>query len=327
MSLRLPAARLLPATYACYYLTGDDADGVFETAEQLLTDQADGATLLRVDVNEISQIYHNMQPGLFGPNRCHAMVRNAGSARPNHIEQLEKLASAPPEGLRLIICGAEMDNKKAVHKRISALPDVVICSIERMDEQAFSRWLAALAADAGLKLCDESLALIGSHLLGMRMAARQAVERLRLYDAGEGKPLSLDVVGDLLGERSPGDLADLCHAIGERSPRAIGLLRTLLREQQVSEVQVFSWISMRLQQLLLYVWYAASDKPNATRNAGVFGDAVRFVPREAGHWKPADLMQAMHRSVQVEMLLKGASTEDKIVVLERFVLEMIVSDV
>lgn len=323
MSLRLPAARLLPATHACYYLTGDDADGVFEIAEQLLADQADGATLLRVDVNELSQIHHTMQPGLFGPNRCHAMVRNAGSARPNHIDQLEKLAAHPPEGLRLIVCGAEMDTKKAVHKRISALPDVVSCSIERMDEQAFSRWLARLASDAGLQLTDESLALMGNHLLGMRMASRQAVERLRLFDAGEGKSLSLDVVGDLLGERSPGDLAELCRAVGERSPAAIGLLRALLREQQVSEVQVFSWISTRLQQLLLYVWYAASDKRNAARNAGIFGEAVQCVPREAGKWKPKDLMLALQGSVQVEMLLKGASTEDKIVVLERFVLELI----
>lgn len=322
MSLRLPAARLLPATHACYYLTGEDSDGVFETAEQLLADHADGATLLRVDINELSLIHQNLQPGLFGPSRCHAMVRNAGSARPKHIDQLEKMAADPPEGLRLVICGAEMDTKKAVHKRISALPEVVSCELARMDEQAFERWLEQLAADAGVQLTGESLALIGSHLLGMRMAARQAIERLRLYDAGEGKPLPLDVVGDLLGERSPTDLTELCRAVGERSPRALGLLRRMLREQEVNEVQVFSWISMRLQQLLLYAWFENKDKRNAARNAGIFGDAVRDVPREARNWNPKELMLALQRSVDVEMLLKGASTEDKIVVLERFVMEL-----
>jgi len=323
LSLRLAANRLLPATHACYYLSGEDSDGIFETAEQLLADSGDGATLLRVDINELSLIHQNLQPGLFGEAQCHAMVRNAGSARPNQIEQLEKLAAQPPAGLRLVICAAGVDSKKAVHKRISALPDVVSCSLGRMDEASFTQWLSRLAGDAGLKISDEALSLMSSHLLGMRMATRQAVERLRLYDAGEGNTIGIEVVGDLLGERSPGDLSTLCQAVGERSPQAIVLLRHLLREQQVAEVLVLNWLSMRIQQLLLYTWYAASNKRTAAQSAGVFGDARRLVPQEAGGWQPKELMHAMQRIMQVEMLLKGASTEHKGIVLERFVLELI----
>ncbi len=323
MSIRLPAARLLPATHACYYLSGEDSDGVFETAELLLADAAEGASLLRVDINELALIHQQLQPGLFGEVCCHAMVRNAGSARPNQIDQLEKLAAYPPGGLRLVICAAGIDSKKVLHKRISALPDVVSCSLDRMDEASFTGWLAQLTTDAGLVLSDDALALMSAHLLGMRMATRQAVERLRLYDAGEGNTLEIEVVGDLLGERSPADLSALCRAVGERSPQAIVLLRSLLREQQVAEVQVLNWLSMRIQQLLLYTWYAARDKRNAAQSAGAFGDVRRFVPQEAGRWKPQELMHAMQRIMQVEMLLKGASTEQKGVVLERFVLELI----
>jgi DNA polymerase III subunit delta len=323
MSVRLPASRLLPATHACYFLSGGDEDGVFESAETLLADAADGATLLRVDVNELALIHENLQPGLFGEVRCHAMVRNAGSASPKQIEQLEKLAAQPPAGLRLVICAPGVDGKKAVYKRISALPEIVCCTLDRMDESAFTLWLAQVAAEAGLQLDEGSLALMSEHLSGMRMAARQAVERLRLY-AGEGEgPLGVEVIGELLGERSPADLADLCHAVGERSPRAIGLLRKLLREQQVAEVQVHNWISMRLQQLLLYAWYAASDRQGAARQAGLFGDSRQLVPREAACWKPAELMRAMARLVEVEMLLKGTSTENKDIVLERFVLDLL----
>jgi len=323
MAIRLPAARLFPAAHACYYLTGEDSDGVFETAEQLLADQADGATLLRVDVGELALIHQNLQPGLFGETRCHAMVRNAGSARPNHIDQLEKLAANPPAGLRLVICAADIESKKAVHKRLTALPELAHCTLERMDEATFSRWLQQQAEEAGVQLSDEALAMMSGQLLGMRMAARQAVDRLRMYDDGEGNRLDIGVVGDLLGERSPADLGDLCAAVGERSPKAIGLLRTLLREQQVAEVQVFSWIAMRLQQLLLYAWHASNDRRNATRNAGIFGDAVKRVPQEAANWKPRELMLALSRAVDVEMQLKGASTEEKLIVLERFVLELI----
>lgn len=323
MALHLPASRLLPVTHACYFLSGEDDDGVFETAEALLADAADGATLLRVDINELALIHENMQPGLFGEVRVHAMVRNAASASPKQIDRLETLAAHPPSGLRLVICAAGADSKKAVYKRISALPETVCCTLDRMDEAAFTPWLAQIATEAGLQLSDEAVAMMASHLSGMRMAARQAVARLRLYAGDEQGALGVDVIGELLGERSPADLVDLCHAVGERSPRAIGLLRNLLREQQVAETQVLSWLSMRLQQLLLYAWYATRDRRNASRQAGLFGDARRLVPKEAVSWKPAELMHAMVRLLDVEMQLKGASAEGKGIVLERFVLGLL----
>lgn len=318
-----PASRLLPATHAVYYLSGEDDDGVFETAETLLADGSDGATLLRVDISELALIHENMQPGLFGEVHCHAMVRNAGSASPKQIDQLEKLAVQPPTGLRLVICAPGVDSKKVVHKRISILPEVACCILNRMDKAAFGDWLTQLTKQAGLRLSDESLALMGEHLSGMRMATRQAVERLRLYAGEDQGTLGVEVIGELLGERSPADLADLCHAVGERSTRAIGLLRNLLREQQVAEVQVLNRISLRLQQLLLYAWYANKDRRNATRQAGLFGDARQFVPKEVANWQPVELIRAMARTLEVEMLLKGASTQGKGIVLERFVLGLL----
>jgi len=323
MSLKLPPAKLFPVGHACYYLHGDDEDGVFETAELLLQDGAEGATLLRVDISELALIHENLQPGLFGEVCCHALVRNAGSARPKQIEQLEKLASQPPSGLRLIICAAGIDTKKALHKRLVALPDMVCCAVPRMDEGAFGRWLAELAKEIGIRMDDEALALMNEQLLGMRMAARQAMERLRLYDSGAGVTLDTEVVGDLLGERSPRDLSALCTAVGERSPQALGLLRRLLREQQVAEVQVLSWLSNRLQQLLMFAWFEKSEGSNAASKAGAYGAARYEVPKQVKNWQPQQLMQAMQRMVEVEMLLKGASTEAKPVVLERFVAELV----
>ncbi len=323
MSLKLPPAKLFPVAHACYYLSGDDHDGVFETAESLLQDGAEGAMLLRVDISELALIHENLQPGLFGEVRCHALVRNAGSARPKQIEQLEKLAGEPPSGLRLIICAAGIETKKVLHKRLTALPEIVCCAVPRMGEAAFGRWLAELAETANIRLDDEALALLGEQLLGMRMAARQAVERLRLYDSGAGVALDAEVVGDLLGERSPRDLSVLCTAVGERSPQAVSLLRGLLREQQVAEVQVLSWLSTRLQQLLMFAWFEKSDGRNAGNKAGVFGAARYEVPKQVKNWQPQQLMHAMQRMVEVEMLLKGASTEAKPVVLERFVAELV----
>ncbi|MDQ6971737.1 MAG: DNA polymerase III subunit delta [Mariprofundaceae bacterium] len=324
MALRLSAEQLLPASHACYYLSGGDADGVFETAELLLSDGEDEeATLLRVDISELALIHQNLQPGLFGTVRCHVVVRNAGSARPKQLEQLFELAAQPPMGLRLIVCAAGIDSKKALHKRMMALPDAVSCVLSPMDEAAFNSWLGRLLESSGLRLSEDAVHLLGERLQGMRLAARQAVERLRLFDDGEGCLLGMEEVGDLLGERSPGDLSALCRAVALRSPESIMLLRSMLREQQVAELQVLSWLSTRLQQLLLYSWHAATDRRNASRNAGLFGEARQYVPKEADAWQPQELMHAMQRMAEVESLLKGASLEDKGVVLERFVLELI----
>jgi len=323
MPVKLPPSRVLPPKYACYYLTGDDEDAVFEMAEALLESDSENALLVRVDVNELARVHENMAPDLFGARGCHALVRNAGSARHKQIDQLEKLAGNPPEGLRLVICAPGIDSKKALNKRLAALPNIAWCVFPRMDEAQFQQWLEGLIADAGLGLSDEAMALFAGQLQGMRLAARQAIERLRLYDDGEGAELDIQIVGDLLGERSPRDLTAFCHAVGERSSNALAILRSLLRDQQVSEIQVLSWLATRIQQLLMYRWYEQKDRRSAATKARLFGDARKHVPREAGLWRSRELMQAMEQVSRAEMLLKGASIEDKPIVLERLTLSLI----
>ncbi len=323
MPVKLLPSRILPPGHACYYLTGDDEDAVFEMAEELLAHDSEDAVIVRVDVDELGRVHENLAPGLFGTRACHALVRNAASARARQMDQLENLAAKAPEGLRLVICAPGIESKKALHKRLTVLPDIAWCVFTRMDEGQFHRWLQGLTGDAGLVLSDEAMALLAEQLQGMRMAARQAVERLRLYDDGEGAELDAQVVGDLLGERSPRDLGAFCNAVGERSPTALGILRSLLRDQQVPGIQVLSWLSTRIQQLLMYRWYESIDPRSAASRARLFGDSRQHVPREVKLWRSQELMQAMARLASAEMLLKGASVEDKSVVLERLTLHLL----
>ncbi len=313
----------MPPGHACYYLTGDDEDAIFEMAEMLLAHDSEHAAVVRVDVNELGRVRENLAPGLFGARGCHALVRHVTGARPKQMDQLEKLARNPPEGLRLVVCAPGIESGKALHKRLTALPDIAWCVFPRMNEAQFRHWLEGLVTDAGLVLSGEAMVVLTQQLQGMRMAARQAVERLRLYDDGEGADLDVQVVGDLLGERSPRDLGAFCNAVGERSPSALGILRSLLRDQQVSEIQVLSWLSTRMQQLLMYRWYESVDRRSAASRARLFGEARKHVPQEAGLWRGRELIQAMEQLAGAEMLLKGASVEDKSVVLERLTLHLI----
>ena len=326
MAIRLKPSRLLPPAYACYYLTGDDEDAVFEAAEAIIGHEAEGAAIVRADVDELSRIAEQMSPGLFGARACHALVRNAAAAKPKQIEQLERWIARPPEGLRLVLCAAGIEPRKAMHKRMTALDGLAWCDFPRMDEKAFARWLAGLAREAGLRVSDAALAMMAERLCGMRMAARQAVARLALYDGGAGRELDVDVVGELLGERAPRDLDALCEAVGERSPRAVGILRGLLREGGVSELQVLAWLATRLQQLLLYAWHAAGDARNAASRARLFGAARAQVPRQARLWRGAELMRAMQWLAETEASIKGGGIEPPDVALERLVLRLVAGD-
>jgi len=88
---------------------------------------------------------------------------------------------------------------------------------------------------------------------------------------------------------------------------------------------VLSWLSTRLQQLLMYRWYEQKDGCSAASRARLFGDARKRVPKEAQRWKGKDLMNAIRQLARAEMQLKGSSVEDKPVVLERLVLNLIQS--
>ncbi len=322
--MKLSPSGLLPPRHACYYLYGEDRDALFESADALLAGEAGAVTMLRVDIGEIDRVQvESRSQGLFGATRCHALVRNAESATPKQTDQLLAFVNALPEGTRLIVCAAGIEYRKALHKKMVAYRAVASCEFPRPTPARFQAWLDAQLEDAGLRLSEEAKALLADHLDGLRLAARQAVERLQLYDNGIGEELGVDVVGDLVGERSPDELPDLCHAMAMREPRALSLLHRLMHDQQVAEVQILSWLQTRFQGLLLYCWHIQDDARTATRRAGLFGEAQKLVPQEARCWSPSALMRALTLIVDAEMKLKGSSVEPKPVVMERLALHLL----
>ncbi len=307
-----------------FYLHGEDADALFETADSLLARGDPEARRLRVDVSELARIEtESRSQGLFGPSICYALVRNAESATPKQGEHLLKMvAEVRPEN-RLIICAPGIDWKKALHKKMQADHALAQCEFHTPTPASFQHWLIGEITAQKLYVTDEALQLMGERLHGLRSAARQLIERLRLYDDGAGELIGMDVVGDLLGERSPEDIEAYCHAVAGRDPKALELLRRLVSEQQVSEVQLISWLGTRMNQLLMYCWYQAQQAANPSQKARLFGEARKRVPQEARMWKGAELSRAMKRITQAEKLIKGASIESNLVVLERMTMDLL----
>jgi len=322
--MRLTPGRLLPATQRCYYLSGDDQDALYEAAEALLADGSTEAVRMRVDINELARIEEaSRNRGLFGPSACYALVRNAQSANVKQTEHLLKMSRDVAADNRLIICAPGIEWRKALHKKMKAETKPAQCEFAMPDAAGFTRWLADEIKRSELLLAPETVQWLGEYLCGMRQAARQLLARLACYDGGKGGLLSLDVVGELLGERAPGALEEWCHAVAMRDCHAPGLTRRLLREQQVAEVQMISWLGTRMQQLLMYCWFQSKRDRNPVQAARVFGDARNRVGEEARCWRGAELSAALKRIVEAEVLIKGASLEDKPIVIERLTLDLV----
>ncbi len=327
--MKLSPNRAVESDAAAFYLYGEDGDALFETAEALLAAGDPEAIRLRVDVSELARVEsESRSQGLFGPSKCYALVRNAESATPKQGEHLLNMVTEVRPENRLIICAPGIAWKKTLHKKMQGLfasgqDDLVQCEFHTPTPAAFQQWLAGEIKAQQLHITDEALQMMGERLHGMRAATWQLIERLRLYDNGCGEMIGMEVAGDLLGERSPEGLEAYCHAVAARDAEALVLLRRLICEQQVAEVQIISWLGTRMNQLLMYCWYQAQHERNPLQKARVFGDARRQVPGEARQWKGRQLAVAIKRITEAEKLIKGASVENNLVVLERMTMDLL----
>ncbi|MDQ7002808.1 MAG: hypothetical protein Q9N02_09010 [Ghiorsea sp.] len=322
--MQVSPKKLLPAEHRSYYLFGEDRDALLESAEALLATGEAGAIRLRVDVSELERIeVESRSQGLFGPQACYALVRNAEAATPKQSEHLLKLAASVAPENRLILCAPEITWKKALHKKVLAESLVVSSEFRLPTATDFKAWFTEHIKQENLYVVHDALDMITERLHGMREAAKQLVMRMKLYDHGEGVSFDVKLVGDLLGEHAPEDLDDFCHATAMKEARAISLLRHLLVNQHVSDVQLLTWLSMRFHQMLMYLWYQAKGERSPIQAARIFGAARQHIATEVQQWSAPELMQVMKEMTQAEKLLKGASIESRIMVLERLTLRLI----
>jgi len=318
---------LPPSSCHTFYFFGEDRDALFEHADALQNTGEKHALRLRLDVSELSRIEEEQRnPSLFGVQPCYTLVRNAESATPKQGEHLLQLAQNTDDPHRLILCAPDISWKKIMHKKMKSLKNIQQQSFSIPSLHRFHQWLCDEVKKADLHVDEAGLQMVSENLCGMRLAARQWIERLVLYKGNEQIPISLSVMTALLGEHAPDDLDVWVHQVAMRQASSLQLTHRLLYDQQVNEVQMHAWLSIRFQQLLMYRWHHAKRHPRALQAAKIFGNAVRLVPQESEQWQAQALMDVMKILQDTEKLLKGASIEDKKVVLERLVLKLLQVD-
>ncbi|MDX8384649.1 MAG: hypothetical protein R8M45_11250 [Ghiorsea sp.] len=322
--MQVATHKLFPLQHPSYYLFGEDRDALFETADAMLADGAEDALRLRVDISELGRIeVESRSQGLFGTQACYALVRNAETATVKQADHLLKLAASVAPENKLMICAAGITWKKAMHKKMLAEDAVVSSEFRMPSAQAFQSWLIEEVKRGQLHVSHDAILMIGERMCGLRQACKQLLERMKLYDHGEGVDFDVALVSELLGERAPDDLESYCHAVAMKSSASLTLLRHLLLDQQVAEVQLLTWLSMRLNHLLMFYWYQASGERSPMQKAKIFGVGKQHIPKEVREWSAAQLMVAVKDVVEAEKLLKGASLESRLIVMERLTLKLI----
>ncbi|MDQ6951403.1 MAG: hypothetical protein Q9M26_07040 [Mariprofundales bacterium] len=321
--MKLSAHQLAASKLSAYYLHGENRDGVELSANTLFA-RASELPHLRLDVDRLAEIEQQWgNPTLFGPNGCVALVRNADAARYKQVDHLLAMVERVPPGSLLILCAVGAMWKKAIHKKLIAIPALAHCDFHTPTPGEFLRWLHDAANTREINLSQETLELASERLCGLQQAATQWLERLSCYADGDSAPIPWSVAATLLGEQAPEALEEWCHALAMREPRALKLQRRLVREQRVSEVQMVRWIGIRMQQIVLYRWHQSQRAANPIAAAKVFGDARKRVPKEAAQWPAEQLSGLLSRIRHAEQLLKGASLQSKEVVLEHLTCDLL----
>jgi len=327
--MRISSSQIAQGNYGAYYLYGEDRDAIHAAADKLLHQNDDAMPRYRVDCNELDRIGSEWSnPSLFGPSGCVGLVRNGESATPKQAKQLLDMAQIVPQGSRLIICASSATIwKKAAHKKFLALTDLACCEYSIPTPAQFQRWLVDCASERGLQLDQETVERASERLLGLQQAALQWMQRLQWYQEGEQQSshqgnITWGVAGALLGEQAPTELDAWCHAVASQSPDALLLQRRLIA-QQVTPVQMIVWLSIRMQQIVLYRWYQSQRSRDPVRDARLFGNARKLVPREAQLWSGQMINALLSRLATSEQQIKGASIASDHIVLEELVRELI----
>jgi len=320
--VRVSPAQLSAARQDVFYLYGEDVDALFEAAERLLHEG--GADAYRLDVSELGRIeLQTKHQDLFGGRRRHVLVRNAESANSKQAALLQDYAARTWVDARIIICAPLIEARKALHKHLVALEAVAHCCFYKPSAGEFRRWLDQEIGALGLNMDEPVRAYLAESLHGLRRATTGALQRLALYDGGQGGQLGLAQVAALIGESAPEDIERYCDAVCARSNQAIQIVRRLLRDAGSSEIQILTWLQNRITQMLMYKWFAAAGRKDAAGRARLFGAARKRLPAQAERWRSSELIAAVGRIAEAEVLLKGASVEAGGLVLERLTLALL----
>ena len=183
-------------------VTGDDAEGMRRSVEVLLEALPEDARATGVERFEGEGLASALDAArtrpLLGDRRvvvvdAPELLSGKGKVKESDAEAIKRYADNPPEHALLVLVAAKVDRRKALAKTLIERATLIDCA--RPKEREIPRWIAAQAAELGLKLPPQAAqALADAVGVDTGLAARE-LDKLCLLvgkgpDESQGRSLT-----------------------------------------------------------------------------------------------------------------------------------------
>ena len=204
-----------------------------------------------------------------------AVLKGCEHLAVDHCRSLELITEKPAETTLLIAVGAKVDMRRRFFQQLAKQGRSA--EFRPPFDNQIVPWIQRHANQRGLKMAAEAAERLHQCAgPGLRELAGE-IEKLSLF-AGKGARITAEVVDNLIGGNSQGDIFALTHAIGQRHQvRAGQLLRSLL--DQGEEPGRVLWMVQRHFQLLLKAQELMRQRLPREEMAGKLGTAPFFLDK------------------------------------------------
>lgn len=315
---------------ATYLLTGEE-DALVDRALQMITDRilsksaAADFSLTRLDgktcdASELDAAARTAS--LFGGRRL-VILRAAQSMRP--AEQKKVIAylkkPVPSTSLVLIVRGAGPSSRDPKRSKAAKAARAYKKAVEagggrtvdcpRPSARDLPRMAESALSDAGLSIDREGLhALVDA--IGEDLGALwQAVEKLALFKAGQGR-VKVDDVAEVVADTRTQSVFALTDAVAEgKLDRALGGLRRLIRDGD-SPLTILGHLSRHFRILARVQALAVrGDSADTIRSAlGLHPFVVKKSIQQSRRFRPGSLARKLGRLAEADRSLKGGAMPD-----------------
>jgi DNA polymerase-3 subunit delta len=240
---------------------------------------------------------------MFASHRL-VVIKGGEQLNAEQCRGLEVVVEKPAETTFLLVVGAKVDLRRRFFQQLGKQGRAA--EFRPPFDNQLPQWIQRRADQRGLKLDAEAVERLRQGAgPGLRELAGE-LEKLALY-AGEGARITAQMVDQIVGGHSQGDIFALTHAIGQRQhASALRLLRSLL--EQGEEPGRMLWMIHRHFQLLLKAQELMRQRVPREEMAGKLGVVPFFLDRyldQARACRSAQLWEGMGALLWADDQLKG----------------------
>lgn len=236
-------------------------------------------------------------------------------------DNLVRIAENCPDTTMLIICGEDIDARKAYAQQLQKkLPAVRYYSPFPSE---LPKWVARFCKEEGISIDNQSAQMV-FELIGSRLNdLKAAVVRLKLFLGTEGSHVDQEVVEQVLARTKADSVFDFTKYVGNNQRiKALEALKNLKAQGQ-NEVGIFSLLNRHIQNLYVTkeLLDNGEDRFSIAKNLGVAPFFAKDYIEQARRWSIPKLQASIHALSLTDKALKSSPLPSSIW-LENFVIKI-----